>query len=146
MQMNTWRSTIILSFVALLAGCNFSEQTGRVEAQATDCDVALSRCQLEIDGLQVSLTLEKGLAALKPFTITAEIQGGEGIAKVIMDFQMVGMEMGPNRYSLIAVDGAQWRGTATLPVCATSRTEWLAIMEFAHASNTYSLRFPFTTQ
>ncbi|WP_293764031.1 hypothetical protein [uncultured Aquitalea sp.] len=74
----------------------------------------------------------------KPFLIRLEgVQGGEPT----VEFAMVGMDMGFNRYRFLP-EGADWQAKVTLPVCATGSREWLAT--FALNGKRYSL--PFTVR
>jgi hypothetical protein len=57
---------------------------------------------------------------------------------------MKGMDMGMNRYRLIAGEG-NWSGTATLPVCSASRMDWIALVEFSSGGKKYRAKFPFQT-
>ena len=138
---------VLLSFcILLLTGCgqNEASQSPR-EVRAVDCDAAQTQCHIDVDGLKVSLALQPGLVVLKPFEIVAKIEGAKGLEQVIIDFQMVGMDMGFNRYRLLA-EGDMWKGTATLPVCTTTRNDWLAVIEFNHQGRDYRLLFPFTSR
>ncbi len=136
-------ATLSLLFL-FIGGCTQSEQAEVVQVEAVACDAAASTCQVEVDGKAVSLSLQPGLVPLKPFAISATIEDSGEIGQVLLDFQMVGMEMGPNRYSLLLQEG-QWQGSATLPVCTASRGDWVAILEFQRGSRHYRVHFPFTS-
>lgn len=139
-------ASFLVSIVILfLAACNGEEQRRSVSIAANDCDAAQQRCEVTFDGLTASLALQQGLVPLKPFSIGARIEGDQEIEWVHLEFQMVGMEMGLNRYRLLE-DGDGWRGEATLPVCTSARADWVAIMEFEHNARRYLVTFPFTTQ
>lgn len=135
----------VLLLLTVLAGCDSDEPETWLQVEVVDCDVALTSCHAVIDGLEVSLTLEPGLVPLKHFSVNAQIAGTPGVEQVAIDFQMVGMEMGLNRYRLLSGQNG-WQGTATLPICGVSRTDWFAILEFRRGEKNYRLRFPFTTQ
>lgn len=138
---------VLLSFcILLLAGCGQNEEeNSQREAQAAGCDAAQTQCQIAIDGLKASLALQPGLVVLKPFEISARIEGARNVEQVVIDFQMVGMDMGFNRYRLLT-EGDMWKGSATLPVCTTSRNDWLAVLEFNYQGRDYRLHFPFTSR
>jgi hypothetical protein len=139
------RAGLLPLLLLAIVGCGPNEQGEVVQAEAVGCDAALTRCQVEVDGKGVSLSLQPGLRPLKPFAISATIEDSGEIGLVLLDFQMIGMDMGPNRYRLLLQEG-QWQGSATLPVCTASRSDWLAIMEFKRGSRHYRVRFPFTSR
>lgn len=138
-------TTLLTFMLSLLVACSRSEQGTSTEITASDCDAAEATCHVMVAGKRISLTLGPGVTALKPFSIEAQIRGTPYLEKVIIDFQMVGMEMGINRYRLKASEKG-WRGEATLPVCTASRTDWLAVLEFQLEGKGYRVLFPFTAQ
>lgn len=128
-----------------LMSCDGKNVPHTITSEATDCNAAEERCLVAVDELVVSLRLQAGVEALKPFSLSVEIENAGSINEVIIDFQMVGMEMGPNRYRLLD-DGASWQGQATLPVCASSGADWLAVVEFPHGGRHYRIAYPFTSR
>lgn len=140
-----FKKMISVLLLLALVSCDSTESETWLQVAVVDCDVALTTCHAVIDGRKVSLTLEPGLVPLKPFSVNAQIAGTPGVEQVVIDFQMVGMDMGPNRYRLLSGQNG-WQGTATLPICGVSRMDWFATLEFRHGEKNYRLRFPFTTQ
>ncbi len=131
--------------LVMLAACG-SEETGRVvQAEASGCDAARMSCRVTVEGSEVELTLGPGVKALQPFAARAVFEDGADIEQLLIDFQMVGMEMGINRYRLLRAEGA-WHGKVTLPVCTASRSDWVAILEYRRDGTDYRIRFPFSAE
>ncbi|HJV06304.1 MAG TPA: hypothetical protein VJ642_03165 [Chromobacteriaceae bacterium] len=57
-----------------------------------------------------------------------------------VEFAMVDMDMGFNRYRFVA-DGAAWQARVTLPVCVTGSRRWLATFHIGE----HIYRLPFVT-
>jgi hypothetical protein len=112
---------------------------------AKSCDAAESVCALETGKYKLTLKLGPDVKPLKPFDTTLKLSGEIGkIDGAIVDFRMLNMDMGINRYRLTkSHDG--WEGTVTLPVCIASRTDWLAVVEFTDNGEQYTASFPFHT-
>lgn len=141
-------SFAILFMLVSLFGCNDEvEQTRKVLGTASGCDAAIESCQIVNGPINVSLTLGPDVKPLVAFPVQLQIDGGEVIPhSVIADFQMQGMDMGMNRYRLQSLTQGKWNGKATLPVCTTSRMDWLAVIEFSLDGQPYSAIFPFHTE
>ncbi|MDH5786147.1 MAG: hypothetical protein OEZ16_11155 [Chromatiales bacterium] len=128
-----------------LISCGGNDSSKVVAVTAANCDAAEQLCSLEAGELTVSLVFSPQVETLKPFSVHARIEGADSVDEVIVDIQMVGMEMGPNRYRLIAKD-SDWYARVILPFCATSRSDWLAQLEFSLDDKHYRLAFPFTSR
>jgi hypothetical protein len=112
---------------------------------AKSCDAAESTCTLDSGKYQLTLKLGPGVKPLKPFDTTLKVASNNGtIDDVIMDFRMLNMDMGMNRYRL-KKSNTGWDGNVTLPVCIASRTDWLAVVEFMDDGKRYVASFPFHT-
>jgi hypothetical protein len=59
---------------------------------------------------------------------------------------MQGMDMGSNRYQLLADGMGGWDGVITLPICSSGRTDWLADFDFLLADRRLQLQVPFVLQ
>lgn len=77
--------------------------------------------------------------SLKPFVI---ILSHPRLKKVSLSFQMMGMDMGYNRYELARASDGAWTARIILPVCTASRADWIA--EIQLDDQFYSL--PFTAR
>jgi hypothetical protein len=81
---------------------------------------------------------------MQPFAI--ELETPEEVDAAGVDFSMVDMDMGLNRYRLVRGEDGLWRGNAMLPVCTTGRRDWLATVEIADDGTAYAAEFFFETQ
>lgn len=140
------RFLLLFSAIVLLVACSQREEVIDL-GEVKGCDAARASCSLHADdGTVVMLTLGPGLVPLKPFAVAADVSGVvPDKDSVIADFQMVGMDMGMNRYRLTHSDGA-WRANVTLPVCMSGRVDWFALIEFTAKGNSYRAKFPFQTR
>ncbi len=112
---------------------------------ATSCDAAISPCDVKLDNYRLKLLFTPAVKPLQPFVVELQLSGKNIEPKnVIMDFIMVGMDMGMNRYRLNKSDDT-WKGRAILPVCTASRTDWVANVEFMDKGKKYVVAFPFHT-
>jgi hypothetical protein len=134
--------------LSVATACMLQLSCGAIDAPinlgvAKSCDAAEKVCYVSNGRYSISLELEKKLIPLKPFTTTLKITAEDDKPHdVVMDFRMVGMDMGLNRYRLNK-NGNVWTGSVTLPVCVASRTDWLAVVEFTNAERKYIASFPF---
>ena len=115
----------------------------------TACDVTRTQCAIQGDGLNLTLKLAPAPAVMEPFMVTLTDQDGRALQldEAIVSFNMVGMDMGLNRYRLTAQGDGSWQGKATLPVCATGRRDWQAdLLLSTPAGKTYHVQTEFVTQ
>jgi hypothetical protein len=56
------------------------------------------------------------------------------------------MDMGANRYRLIAEASAGWHADITLPICMSGRTDWLADFELVVADRRLQMQVPFVLE
>jgi len=63
---------------------------------------------------------------LEPFTLSVTAPGS---ARVSVEFQMVGMDMGFNRYDLRSLPDGTFSSRITLPVCVSGRQDWLLYLQ-----------------
>jgi hypothetical protein len=52
-----------------------------------------------------------------------------GAARISAEFQMVGMDMGFNRYDLRPTADGAWAAKVTLPVCVSGRRDWVLYLD-----------------
>lgn len=111
-----------------------------------DC-LATRGCVAEGEGLAMELVLPDPVRPLEAFPVRIQVQGSgaEAIAWARVEFEMTGMDMGVNRVSLTPRPEAanEWRGRATLPVCVTGRSDWLARVSLGAQGRVYRADFPF---
>ncbi|RRQ22521.1 hypothetical protein [Thiohalobacter thiocyanaticus] len=115
----------------------------------TDCRVDRGVCTAGADGARISLELGPGVPVMRPFAIrvTASLPAGEQPEQVEVDFEMIGMDMGRNRYRLAQDADHVWQGVATLPVCTSGRSDWQAVVDIeADSGRRYRAVFSFETE
>ncbi len=102
-------------------------------------------CEARTGGLGLRLRFEGPAAPLRRFRVRVEARGPARPEAVSVRFEMPGMEMGQQPVAL-APDGAGgWSGEAVLPVCATGRTDWVAVVRARAGAGGggWVARFPF---
>lgn len=111
-----------------------------------DCDSAQTACVARGEGFAIELGLGPSVRPMQPFSIQLRVLQGQlsSAAKVELQFQMRGMDMGQNRYRLLADKQGIWSGNAVLPVCSRGRSDWFARIDIQDADRRWSARMPFT--
>lgn len=111
-----------------------------------DCDSAQAACVARGEEFVVELSLGPFVHPMQPFSIQLRLLQGKlsSAAKVELQFQMQNMDMGQNRYRLMADEQGVWRGNAILPVCSRGRSDWLAQIDIQDADRRWSAEMPFT--
>jgi hypothetical protein len=82
---------------------------------------------------------------LQPFDVEVGLSS-PGASQVQVNFQMVGMEMGPNRFLLARAAPGDWRGQAMLPLCWAGRRDWRAVVEVVDGSERFQATFLFAIE
>ncbi|MEW6132717.1 MAG: hypothetical protein AB1591_06050 [Pseudomonadota bacterium] len=106
------------------------------QAQAISCPDPTAGCVFMFEGLPATLRFSAPPEALKPFTLSI---ASPRLSKASVSFQMVGMDMGFNRYDLRQDAEGNWSARVTLPVCTVSRVDWVA--ELTLDGQPYTLAF-----
>lgn len=106
-----------------------------------DCDVRLG-CTGQSKDLSVSVRMAAHRSALKPFKVS--LSSTTGLEAVSVSLDMQDMSMGQNHYRLLRGDNGVWQTDVTLPVCASGRSDWIAVFELQAAGKHYQLIVPFT--
>ncbi|MDR2876132.1 MAG: hypothetical protein LBV44_09450 [Methylobacillus sp.] len=119
---HAWWAALVL-LIAALAWMRFYA-TPNEEITPAPCANIVAGCALPIPGGHARFDQQPG--TMQPFNITVTWPGA---SQVHASFQMNGMEMGYNRYKLIAVEKGKWQGKATLPACIQSRKDWQVMLE-----------------
>ena len=103
-----------------------------LETTTADCNPVNIPCKAGDAQHGVTLHFPEKVAYLKPFRMRVTIHGfgQKEIEKVEVDFKMVGMDMGLNRFTLSpsvdAKGNISYEGEGILPVCVSGRVDWLA--------------------
>ena len=110
-----------------------------------DCDSAQAACVARGEGFAVELSLGPSVQPMRPFGIQLRVLQGQlsSAAQVELQFQMQDMDMGQNRYRLLAGKQGIWRGNAVLPVCSRGRSDWFAQINIRDAGQRWSAEMPF---
>jgi len=140
---------LLLCAVCLLTACDQAPQSGTVPvtslSPAVPCDIRKG-CRATADGLSVTVRFAASPRALRPFPVQVSIEGEQAAASVTVGFVMQGMDMGLNRYRLIAAAAHDWQADVTLPVCTSGRSDWLADVEVNAGGNIYRVTMPFVLE
>jgi hypothetical protein len=91
------------------------------EATAVACPDPVAGCAFVHAGQPARVRFLTPPAALEAFGLVVEAPGAR---RVSAEFQMVGMDMGFNRYDLRAADGG-FAAQVTLPACVSGRRDWV---------------------
>ena len=109
------------------------------EAAAVACTDPLAGCRFSHRGAPVKAWFSVRPAPLEPFELNVEVTG---TPRISVEFQMVGMDMGFNRYDLRPVGNDIFASKVTLPVCVSGRRDWILYLDLD--GTRYAL--PFSTQ
>ncbi|KAB2311044.1 hypothetical protein F8A87_07865 [Betaproteobacteria bacterium SCN2] len=112
------------------------QKTPRGEVQAIPCENPMAGCAFLHEGLPATLRFSVQPEALKPFVLSI---ASPRLREASVSFQMVGMDMGFNRYDLRQDAEGNWSARVTLPVCTVSRVDWTA--EITLDGRHYALAF-----
>jgi hypothetical protein len=92
------------------------------EAVAVPCADPLAGCAFSHRGATVNVRFSIQPVPLEAFELTVS---APGVSKISAEFQMVGMDMGFNRYDLHPGSGGVFASQVTLPVCISGRRDWI---------------------
>jgi hypothetical protein len=109
------------------------------QAVAVRCADPLAGCSFSHRNTTVTLGFSARPSPLKAFEVTIRAPGA---TRLSAEFQMVGMEMGFNRYDLRPAGNGVFVSNVTLPVCVSGRRDWTMTLDIDGAH--YVL--PFSTQ
>ncbi|MBW8459185.1 MAG: hypothetical protein K0M58_12205 [Thiobacillus sp.] len=109
------------------------------EALAVHCADPLAGCAFSHHGAPTSVRFSMRPAPLEAFELNVRAANA---ARISAEFQMVGMDMGFNRYDLRPVADGTWASTVTLPACVSGQGSWVLYLDLD--GSRYAL--PFSTQ
>lgn len=109
------------------------------EAVAVACADPLAGCSFSHRGTTVKVRFSARPAPLEAFELSVDAPGA---SRISAEFQMVGMDMGFNRYDLRRGPQQEWAAQVTLPVCVSGERDWLLFLDVDGAR--YAL--PFSTR
>jgi hypothetical protein len=108
-------------------------------AAPVSCADPIAGCSFNHRGTTVSVHFSAPPGPLEPFGLSARAAGA---SRISAEFQMVGMDMGFNRYDLRPTGNGAFAATVTLPVCVSGRRDWVLYLGVDGAR--YAL--PFSTR
>ena len=86
------------------------------------CASPTQGCALRVNGQPAQLRFLGTPSGLRPFVVQLN---APAIKDSYASFTMRGMDMGFNRYHLLAVGSGVWQARIVLPVCVTGRRDWI---------------------
>lgn len=110
-----------------------------------NCQLNVGDCEVRLpsDAL-VQIYVEGEIRPLSEFRVFVK---SEAVQPVSVSFEMVGMDMGINRYSFTKTPSGEWKTAVLLPVCTTDRSDWVAVFDFRlNNGDAYLLEFPFNAE
>ena len=96
------------------------------EAIALQCADPLTGCRFIHRGAPASVHFLAQPVALQAFGLRVNAPNGH---KISAEFQMVGMDMGFNRYDLRPVRPGEFAAEITLPICVSGRRDWMLYLD-----------------
>jgi hypothetical protein len=128
---------LVVALVAIAAAGYWLKRPA--EAVPVRCADPIAGCGFDHRGTTVNVQFSARPGPLEPFGLSARAAGA---SRVRAEFQMVGMDMGFNRYDLRPTGDGAFAATVTLPVCVSGRRDWVLYLDVDGAR--YAL--PFSTR
>ena len=146
---------LLFVFLTIVAGVFYFGNYKEVEQKPrlvldlldSNCKPAKSACTAAMRDYSATLYFPEQVHYLKPFRMQVTTKGisNSSIETVYVDYTMVGMDMGLNRFSLLSVTDAKgqqrYEGEGILPVCVSGRVDWLASVNIITANKVYEATF-----
>ena len=129
-----------------------AKQSILLETATQTCNPVSAPCQASDSKHIVTLHFPEKVVYLKPFRMRVTMQGYNAalIEKVDVDFKMVGMDMGLNRFTLSQHDAKNsnlsYEGEGILPVCVSGRVDWIANVYVVTTNKVYEAVFEFKVE
>jgi hypothetical protein len=136
---------VLIGVWSLRPGTDASPESTLALQVAADCDSARQSCRARGDDLEIELRLGPPVLPMEAFDIQLQSMRGDlgTQARIDVQFQMRGMDMGLNRYRLDRDADGVWRGRALLPVCASGRSDWYVVIDIAQDGRRWVAEIPF---
>jgi len=117
-----------------------------VTLESVSCQPANGDCHVTIDGGQLQWRVDSPLQYLQAFSshIRLENIADKDVRHVSMKFIMRGMEMAVNRSEFKRQSAGVWQAESVLPICASGRKDWLAIVRLETRKGVWQVGFAFT--
>ena len=92
------------------------------EAITVRCPDPLAGCEFMHRGAPARVRFSAQPVTLQAFGLSVEAANAQ---KISAEFQMIGMDMGFNRYDLRPAGPGEFTARITLPVCVSGRSDWM---------------------
>ena len=105
------------------------------------CDLNRQACIARDHQGWVELRFKQSVKYLTRFDIEVIALGfkNQSIEKMLVDFSMVDMQMGINRFAMTKTPKNNvWQGMAILPVCISGRRDWQVKLQFGNSELDYT--------
>lgn len=145
---------LVVALIGYLAGRNpadlgqgavpFSGEVVNLESEA-GCDPVGGQCSAAGPGGGMTVRFSDEVVPLKPFEVEVRPAAGAEIepGRAMIEFDMVGMDMGVNRFRLERRADGSWGSQVIIPVCTTGRTDWVAKVSLTGRETMWVAEFPF---
>lgn len=130
---------LILLTAAALVWAWHTLRPPQPQSQAAHCPDLHAGCRVQTPRRPVELRVQGALKTLSPFTLSVRAPGAQ---RVTAHFDMEGMDMGFNLYTLRPAPDGVFQARVTLPVCVTGRRDWQMHLEV----DDEPISIPFVTQ
>lgn len=128
---------LVAALIAIaVAGWWLKRPADAVDVACTD---PVAGCRFSHDGAEASVRFSEQPASMTAFGVRVDAPGARRISA---EFQMVGMDMGFNRYDLKPAGDGAFAAQVTLPVCVSGRRDWTLFLDLD--GTRYAL--PFSTR
>ncbi|MGK0674043.1 MAG: hypothetical protein ABWU16_05205 [Halothiobacillaceae bacterium] len=96
----------------------------------------------------LTLTLSGDVRPLRPFDLELRLPDTvlSQAGSATVDFVMVGMDMGLNRYTLTRWADGSYHAKVILPVCSSGRSDWVAKVSAIVGQQMWMAEFPFVAE
>jgi len=115
---------LVIALVAIAAAGWWLKRPA--EAVALSCTDPLAGCSFSHRGATASVRFSVQPAPLEAFELSVRAAGA---SRISAEFQMVGMDMGFNRYDLRPTADGALASTVTLPVCVSGQRDWVLYLD-----------------
>lgn len=109
-------AAVLLHFGGLL--------TPRGVVEQVSCENVVAGCIFPQQNLRI--TFDRQPQPMQPFRLKVEILTAR---EVHASFAMRDMQMGLNRYRLLAEGAGVWKADITLPICIHGRSDWIMTLD-----------------
>ncbi|MDO9008055.1 MAG: hypothetical protein Q7U80_07515 [Thiobacillus sp.] len=115
---------LVVALVAIaVAGYWLKQPAGAIAVQCPD---PLAGCDFMHRGAPARVRFLAQPVALQAFGLSVAVANAQ---KISAEFQMVGMDMGFNRYDLRPARHGEFAARITLPICVSGRGDWMLYLD-----------------